>query len=297
MPASSIIQEVHYKKDEQHHPYRITTLHLHLESLPDVFDGYCIVQLTDLHFGPVTSAKHLISGIEICNNLSPDLIVLTGDFLQISSVGAYQVLATKINPRFFRWSDYRRKVRNFAEQLGQIIKPLEAPDGLLGVFGNHDYLEGVGSIKRKLGDKITWLVNDALCIKRDTESINIIGVDDTLLGQPNLSQAFAAAERINLNPCSSILLSHNPDVILLKDNDLIHKTDLLLSGHTHGGQIRLPFGRPPITRTKQKRHVCGLSWFEETPIYVSNGLGYGGITLRLFCPPEIVKVVLHKEKN
>ena len=122
--------------------FRISHLTLSISGLPKQFDGYRLVQLTDLHFGPATSAAHIERSIEITNSLKPNSILLTGDYVQFSATGLGHKIAKRFNPKAFRWIDYRREVRELAHRLGKLLAPLSPADGIFGVFGNHDHLRG-----------------------------------------------------------------------------------------------------------------------------------------------------------
>jgi predicted MPP superfamily phosphohydrolase len=303
--GTEIPQPTFSVRSERKRPFRITHLEVSVPRLPEEFAGYRIVQLTDLHFGPATTARHIERAIAVSNDLNPDIVVLTGDYVQFSATGIGHAIAHRFNPRLFRWIDYRREVRELASRLGALLGHLQTRDGIFGVFGNHDHLEGVGSIIRQLPQSITWLTNASRPIRRGAHSIIIAGVDDFKRGRPNLLRAldfalldasvrpegipFADPSR---PPVFKLLLSHNPDITLSSHEQLLSQVNLILCGHTHGGQIRLPLYGPITTRTRQKLHTSGLSQHRAAAVYTSNGVGYGGIPLRVLCPPEIVSVTL-----
>ncbi len=275
--------------------FTLTEARLEVADLPECLDGYRMVQLTDLHFGGLTQAEHIRKAVEIATSTDPDLVLLTGDFVQVGSTGLRHRLATKVNPRVFRWPEYRRQVRAYAQELNALLKPLQPRDGMLAVLGNHEYHEGIGTIRRQLPREITWLKNSMHCVVRSGGALIIAGTDDVRLGEPDL-EACTAFPKL-LVPSSKILLSHNPDIVLNKQSELISSFDLMLCGHTHGGQICLPGGKALITRTKQKRHVSGLSTFGSTSVYVNRGVGYGGLPYRTFCRPEILAITLRRPEK
>ena len=270
---------------EKRRGIQITRLTLKSPNIPRAFQGYRIIHLSDLHFGPATTLSHLERVFSLCNTLNPDLIAINGDLLQISAFGLREYFAKRVGPQAVKWTLYRRLVRRTAKQLASAILTLKAADGILGTFGNHDYYEGVFTIRRQI--PIKWLKNQTHSLKRGGAFFTISGVDDWKQGEPKLEKVSSREES------PGILLSHNPDITLADNKRLLHSHLLVLCGHTHGGQIRLPGLPPLLTRTKQKKFYQGLGFFErKTPIYVSNGVGYGVIPVRTFCPPEIVSIEL-----
>lgn len=286
--------------------FRLSNVAVYVPELPEAFENYRIVQLSDFHYGPTTPAGHLRSAISITRALKPDLLLFTGDYITAGATGYRNIFARQLHPKVVRWTTYRRTVRRLAQQFNELISPLAPPDGIVGVFGNHDHLEGIGTIIRQLGDKIHWLNNQSLVVRRHDVGLQIIGIDDLHRGKPNLEHALEADSIIgqsagehdldtsldyakSLKPFLKILLSHNPDIVIHPTQKRhLESIHLILSGHTHGGQIRLPLLGPIVTHTQQRQHVRGLSRADGRPIYVSSGIGYGLIQLRLFCPPEIV---------
>lgn len=281
----------------KHKPFRLVNVDIRLKDLPKAFDGYRFVQLTDLHLGSLTSHLHIQQAINIVKEIAPNLVVLTGDYVHADGLGLRHFLATHVSPKRFKWMQYRRTVRALTEDLARLISDLSPPDGIIAITGNHEYLEGVGTIRRQLENHVTWLINASRYITRQDSIIQIAGVDDVLRGRPNLERAIGFPEEREAatdsqKPFLRILLSHNPDIVLDTDAHLLEDIHLVLSGHTHGGQICLPLHGPILTHTQQKHHVQGLSSHRDTAIYVSSGIGFGGLPLRLFCPPEITVFTL-----
>ena len=194
----------------------------------------------------------------------------------------------------------RRALRNVVIELAHSLDRLSPPDGFLAVLGNHDYLDGARTIRRFLGENIRWLINDGVVIRRGNGAIEIAGIDDLWYGNPDLEKTCS-----NFSPTPGeegtniplrLLLSHNPDITLEAPFPRDREPHLILSGHTHGGQIRIPIIGPVITHTKSKVHVSGLTWCGETAVYTCNGIGYGLLPIRFLCPPEILVVELQPLK-
>ena len=124
-----------------------------------------------------------------------------------------------------------------------------------------------------------------MTIEKNDGSLFIAGVDDWRRGKPALGPAAEAAAASKA--FFRILITHNPDIVLHQDADELRHFQLMTVGHTHGGQICLPFWGPIVTRTKQSLHTDGLSLHGKLAVYTSAGVGYGGIGVRILCPPEI----------
>ena len=298
MESTSLPEQ--FKLSYQHsRPFLISNLTCFVPNLPKSLVGYKIAHLSDFHLGAATSISHIAAAIAQVNVLNPDLVCLTGDFIQYCRFLGH-ALATKFNPDFYRWVDYRRAVRGLAKELGEVLETIEAQDGVLSVFGNHDYLEGLGTIVRQFPQSIKWLTNSSVTIKRDNGFFIVAGIDDLNRGKPNIERAIEHATELEaeehklskLNSSFRVLLSHNPDITIKTAAKNINQHNLMLCGHTHGGQVRFPLVGPIVTRTKQKKHVQGLSQLNNTAIYVTNGAGYGGLGVRYRCPPEIVMIRL-----
>lgn len=273
--------------------FELGTLTLRSPKIPEEFSGYRIVHLTDLHYGGATRRVLVEEALSIAAHLSPDLLIVTGDFVVAGISGAWHRLATLVDPKLFKWNRYRRRVRQLTRELSSLLADFPAPDGILAVPGNHDYHEGFSTIRRYFPESLKFLINDHHSIYRDRQSFSVSGVDDVKYGKVELSGACNGSRESGFR----ILLSHNPDVVLNKQAEKINNFDLMLCGHTHGGQIRLPVYGPLRTATKQKQHVRGLSFFDSTAVYVNSGIGHIGLPLRLNCPPEILCIDLFSAKS
>lgn len=274
--------------------FLLSSLLLRYPELPKSLRGLRMLQLSDIHYGPATPRQHLERAVDFAATLKADLLLLTGDYLQISTSGLSQMFLPRAGMTTeFRYSHHRAKIRELTKDLAKLLDTLQPPLGILSVPGNHDYSEGLRIIRSHLGKEITWLINQAHSIHLDGASIHFAGIDDIRYGKPLFNdsiQALIERSKDSTNP--AIFLSHNPDIVLAPQSQQLSAADLILCGHTHGGQVRFPGIGALMTQTRQREHVQGLSWFAGTPLYVSNGLGYGGIRLRLNCPPELVLIEL-----
>ena len=227
---------------------------IYLRRLPKALDGFRIVHLSDLHYGPFTDARHLRRAIEAANDLNPDLIALTGDYIS--------------------------QERIYAAPCAELVGRLKARYGVFAVLGNHDHWTDaklVTDLFRTEGIRV--LINEGLRLDVHDESFWLAGVDDTMVGLEDLSLALAGSGEIEMK----LLLAHNP-VILRRAARA--DVDLVLSGHTHGGQVTI---RPEKNRSgrPRRRMLRGLGRRANTQIYVTRGLGTVVLPIRYGCPPEV----------
>lgn len=225
------------------------------------------VLVSDFHLGPYKKEDFVERVVSKINEQRPDVIFIAGDFVY-DDISQIQYL----DP----------------------IKNLKAPLGVFAVLGNHDYGEGgpgmvlekdkgrSNVIREKLESLgVRVLVNDARVITKDGEKILLIGSDDVWTGRDKIHRA----ARIFLH--TTLVLSHNPDIIWKAEKSGI---DLVLAGHTHGGQIRLP-GIGPVPNIPDelgRAYDRGLFQFGNTQLFITSGLGEMGPRARLLVPPEIV---------
>jgi predicted MPP superfamily phosphohydrolase len=245
----------------------ITHQRILIPKLPGEFHGFRIVQLSDIHHSPFLSEAEITAEVRRANELCANMIVLTGDYISHSR-------------------DY---IPGCARALGQLCAPL----GVFAVLGNHDHwTDGPAMAAAFSGQGIRVLDNENLRIERGTSFIRLVGVDDLTVGRDDLRKAL-----IDTQPEETrILLSHNPRIIREAARAGI---DLVLSGHTHGGQInwRLLTGREDskVRRWLQRpsrRLMRGHAQLGGTQLYVNRGLGTVVAPLRYGCRPEITLLEL-----
>ncbi len=238
--------------------------------VPDAFDGTRVVLVTDIHRGPFFSQERVASLVERVNALEPDLVLLGGD---------YVYLGTK-----------------YAASCFEALEELEAPLGCYAVLGNHDYgkyQDGENGpndvIKAMEQADITLLREDAVWIEKGAERIRLGGVSDYSVDRPRFTPTVKGTASDDL----VVLLSHSPDYAEDLPGDTI---DLVLSGHTHGGQMTL-FGRWAFYVPSEygQKYRTGVVENGSTTVIVSNGVGTSTIPpMRLFCRPQIVVVTLER---
>jgi len=236
-------------------PYMLTIEHkqIHLNRLPNAFDGFRIVQLSDVHHGPFSDRGQIERAVETANRLQPDIIALTGDYIS--------------------------KERHYAAPCAEMLGKLKARYGVYAVLGNHDHWTDAALITDLFrAEGITMLINEGMRFEQNGAAFWLAGVDDYMVGLEDISLALAGARRDEMK----LLLAHNP--IILR-RAVRASVDLVLSGHTHGGQVAIRGDRS--TTRPRKRFLKGLGRQGNTQIYVNRGLGTVVLPIRYGCPPEI----------
>lgn len=237
-------------------PFRLTVEHhkIFLRRLPRIFDGLRVVQLSDIHHSPFTSREQIERAVATANSLQPDIVALTGDYIS--------------------------KEREYAAPCAELMGRLRARHGVYAVLGNHDHWTDAALITDLFrAEGITVLVNQGMRFEKDGATFWLAGVDDTMVGLEDLPLALAGARADELK----LLLAHNPIILRRAARAGV---DLVLSGHTHGGQVTLRSERSASGRPR-RRLLKGLANQGETQIYVTRGLGTVVLPVRFGCPPEV----------
>jgi predicted MPP superfamily phosphohydrolase len=235
-----------------------------LPNLPTPFYGYRIAQISDIHLDEFTEPFFLEHVVHKINALSPDLVLLTGDFITRGSLTF--IAAT-----------------HAANRCAEILSTLTAPLRY-AVLGNHDVAVNAAMVIQALTLHNTpVLVNQHVAIEKNGFRLWICGVEDPGTSHPDLD--------LTIPPDAGapvILMAHEPDYA---DKVLLHPRapliDLMLSGHSHGGQVRLPFVGPLILPPMGQKYPEGPYRFKQMQLYVNRGIGTVGLPFRLNCPPEI----------
>ncbi len=249
-----------------------------LRGLPKAFEGFRIAQLSDIHIGPFMSAEEIRKYVGITNDLKPELVVLTGDFVT--------------------WDPTTQ---------GAVVKALaglRAPSGVFGCLGNHElWTETEHSITHLFAVEGIQILRQARApIERQGEMLNLIGVDfqtrtpgGSRHGEGFVRGYLEGVERLVLPDTVNILLSHNPNTF---DRAADLGIDLSLAGHTHGGQVTLEFMHRNLSPGRLVTpYVRG--WFQKTgaQLYVNRGIGTIGAPIRLNATPEITVFELTGEAS
>jgi len=231
-----------------------------LPRLPARLDGLRVAQLSDLHISQYTTQGDIGRAAALAMRQTPDLIVLTGDFI---------------------W----REVTQHAEKLVEPLRSLHAPLGVYAVLGNHDHWEGAAltaGVLAKAG--VTLLVNQALRLDVDAP-LWLVGLDDVWERKHDMRAALAGTPD---EECK-LLLVHEPDYA---DEAADYPVDLQLSGHSHGGQINLPRYGPPVLPYLGQKYPAGLYQVGKLAVYTNRGIGVIAPPVRLNCPPEVTLFTL-----
>ena len=232
-----------------------------IKGLHPALEGFTIVQMTDIHLRPYTQPNLVRRAVAIANQLQPDLIALTGDFV---------------------WRD-----REAAFEIAPLLAKLNARYGVYSVMGNHDYWLDIHALQAAFdASHLPVLYNAGLSVGVGKAVLYLAGMDDGWSGHPDLKLALDQA------PIGApvILLLHEPDLAdeTLKDP----RISLQLSGHTHGGQVLIP-GKPPFFHPYLgKKYWSGLYKVNTSWLYTNRGLGVISVPLRINCPPEITQLTL-----
>ncbi|KIL44702.1 metallophosphoesterase [Jeotgalibacillus soli] len=246
----------------------ISALSFESEAVPLRFNGIKIVQFSDTHIGYHYSKRQLKKHVQIIQSYKPDLIVFTGDLID-------------------KPNQYSR-----IHDLPSLLAPLSAPLGKYAVYGNHDH-GGYGTdlyaeLMQKAG--FSLLRNEFVKIKKGNDDILLSGIDEPMLGRPDFTSIFNMIEDDPFH----IFLSHAPDLA-----DLAGKFDLQLSGHSHGGQIQIPFFGALIVPPYAENYIEGrydlIEGDRPTSIYVNRGLGTTRMPFRLLSTPEISIITLKRK--
>lgn len=255
---------------EPQHPVT-ESIQIRLARLPEAFHGFRIAQITDIHFGPYMDRAGLERSVRLGQAFQPDLIALTGDFVS--------------HP--FRQRNGWEGAKN-AEPCADVFARWKGVP-IIAVLGNHDHWNNAQMVAGALAERgIRVLRNEAETIERGGQKLWVAGIDDALEGKADLSQSIARIPRRD----ATILLAHEPD---FADYAARFPVDLQLSGHSHGGQVRLPGVGPIILPGMAHKYHTGLNRVAQLQVYTSRGIGVINPPVRLNCLPEVTLITLLKD--
>lgn len=237
----------------------VARIRLPVRGLPAALEGMLACQLSDLHVDRDEDLERLVLAIGAVNAQRPDLVFLTGDY-------------------FTGPETMRRYLAGFRDAVSALKPRL----GVFAVAGNHDHWSSVERISGALEQAgVRVLANESHRLDVRGESLVVVGIDDLWSRRAEPSRAFA---RVRPGECT-IVLAHNPDTALYTRH---LKPGVMLSGHTHGGVVRLPFYGSPLRLLRiGKQFYAGLNRYRDFYIYTNRGLGTYWLRIRINCRPEV----------
>ena len=261
----------------KHDKYEIDTRDIKIDNLPPALKGTTVTLLSDIHAGQYMTESDMREYAEVVNSLGSDIICIPGDFVN--------------------------SLREDAKPVAKAFRDLKAPYGIYGSLGNHDFFQDPGYVADVINAEspIQVLRNRHRKVNIKGHDLYILGLDDTMssgAGQNNVvlkyfddMSAFLKTNEITFESAPKLLLCHKPYAF---DDFARRDVDLILSGHTHGGQV-VPFKMGSINisfAALVSKYIEGHYKIGKANMYVSRGIGSVGLPIRLNCPPEITKITL-----
>jgi predicted MPP superfamily phosphohydrolase len=236
----------------------VENVEIGLKRLPTKLEGFRIAHLSDIHHSRFTDLEHISRAVEIANDLEADLVLLTGDYVSHDP--------------------------DYIAPMADVLGGLRSKFGTYACLGNHDHWTDAELVTHLLrGEGINVLINEGFRFEARGSSFWLAGVDDYMAGKTDVSAALHGSFPDEMK----VLLAHNPVIFR---QAVRAKIDLTLSGHTHGGQIKV---RDPEKRILPRRKLSnGLHRRKESQIYITRGIGTVVIPARYRCPPEVTIIRL-----
>lgn len=236
----------------------IEKIEIRLARLPKKLDGFRMVHLSDIHHSPFTHLDHIRRAVKVSNQLKPDMFVLTGDYVSHEP--------------------------EYIEPVAEIMGRLESEHGTFACLGNHDHWTDAEHVTRSFRSAgITMFINEGIRFNARGASMWLAGVDDYMVGKTDLPAALHGSFPDEMK----LVLAHNPVIIRQAAR---YGVDLVLSGHTHGGQVKLRDDEKRVLPSRKLKN--GLHRRKNTQIYITRGIGTVVLPVRYQCPPEISLIEL-----
>jgi len=247
--------------------FTVETVHLKLPRLPRAFAGLRIAQISDIHMGSWMNLDRFQQVADLVLAQKPDLLLITGDFLF--------------------GHNFNEASKGDLKDLINVLAPLAAELPSFAVLGNHDYWTNSKAVRAMLGAcQITELTNTVFTLTRGGENLHLCGVDDVWEGDVQLENVLSQLR----DNSAAILLAHEPD--FADTSAATGRFDLQVSGHSHGGQVVIPYYGPPILPFLGQKYSSGLYKVGDMFQYTNRGVGTGMLPVRFNCPPEITLFIL-----
>lgn len=232
-----------------------------IKNLKPALEGFKIVHMSDIHLHPFTQIEFVQEAVALANGLKPDIIALTGDYVTSKAESIFE--------------------------LAPALALLKSRYGVFASLGNHEIWTNPALIRNTLEQAgLAVLVNGGVSLDIDGETIYLAGLDDLWDGKPDLNAALAGSPP----GVPVVLLAHEPD--FADDIALDGRISLQLSGHSHGGQVRLPGFGAFILAPHSEKYDQGLYNVDGMWVYTTRGIGLGGVSYRINCPPEVTEITL-----
>lgn len=242
---------------------RVNTYRIPVPHLPPAFAGFRIVQLTDLHHGALIPLSFLRRVIDRANRIPRDLTVCTGDYV------------------------HERNATGQIDAVWPLLAGLHAPMGVFSVLGNHDYWADADRSRYWLERSGQSLHHRCAAVERGGRKLWLVGAGDYWEDHVSPDDLMRGLPETDCR----IMLAHNPDTC---DTNFTGRVDLTLSGHTHGGQVVVPFLGPPVLPVLNKTYSSGFKRSARgAGVFISRGIGWAVYPVRLNCFPEIAVLELH----
>lgn len=242
--------------------FKVETVRLELVRLPRAFSGFRIAQISDIHMGGWMNLSRFQRVADLIAAQEPDALLITGDFLMGRS--------------------FPDIARQWIDDLTKVLSPLAAAIPSFAVLGNHDYWTNPQAVRAMLHRSgVMDLTNAVFTLTREDGHLHLCGLDDIKEGVVRLDKVLVQLQ----DNSAAILLVHEPD--FADTSAATGKFDLQVSGHSHGGQIVIPFYGPPVLPRTGRKYHTGLYKIGNMFQYTTRGVGVDSIPIRFNCPPEI----------
>lgn len=263
LAGASLTAVAGYTYTTQIEPERLTieSVQVPIRGLKPALEGFKIVQLSDFHLYPFTQINLVETAVALANSLRPDVIVLTGDYVLETADAIFE--------------------------LAPVLAGLNSPHGVFATLGNHDWWTDARVVQQGLTEVgLTLLDNQGVALPVGKEVLFLAGVDDCWSGRPDLETALQGLRAGE----TAVLLAHEPD--FADEFAQNGRINLQLSGHTHGGQVRIPGLGAPILPLYGKKYDMGLHQVSDMWVYTTRGIGVIDPPVRFNCPPEVSELIL-----
>jgi uncharacterized protein len=243
--------------------YELTETTVRVRELPERFEGFRIAQVSDVHHGRLVPIEEVRRVVELANSARADMVALTGD--------------------------YTTSLRRYVEPCAEALAGLHAPEGVWAVLGNHDHKTDGPLTRQALARRgIEVLTNENTTLRRGADVLQLAGTDDWGWGKADFARAVRGLDASR----PIVMLSHEPMALDVPET---RDVSLILSGHTHGGQVTLPVvGAPAAYVWKHLKYLRGMYESEGTQLYVSRGTGMIGVPVRIGARPEVAVLRLQR---